>query len=183
MARLFTLVAVAVATLGVSAFSYEEARSLYVTNYTESPPSVQECGDYVFVIQEGRIDYDDPSGIKATVLRGQLDAIEKFVGKSAGGVDSPFSKSLTEKLLPLVSFKIPECKSCRVDELQLVGKFRHVSAFEAAPLREARMRAASGRPTHLSNGEWGELIAKKIKACDNEDAKDELWAELGAAPV
>lgn len=183
MARLFTLVAVAGAACGVYAFSHEEARSLYLKNYTESPPSVQECGDYVFVIQEGRIDYDDPSGIKAAVLRGQLDAIEKFVGKSAGGIDTPFSKALTEKLLPLVSFRIPECKSCRVDELQLVGKFRHVSAFEAAPLREARALAASGRPAHLSNGEWGELIAEKIKACDNEDAKDEIWSELGAAPV
>ena len=183
MVRLVMLVAVVAAAFGVQAFSYEEARSLYVKNYTESPPSVQECGDYVFVIQEGKIDYDDPSGIKAAVLRGQLDAIEKYVGKSAGGVDSPFSKSLTEKLLPLVSFRIPVCKSCRVDELQLVGKFRHVSAFEAAPLREARTQAASGRPANLSNGEWGELIAKKIKSCDNEDAKDELWAELGAAPV
>ena len=183
MARLFTLVAVAGAACGVHAFSYEEARSLYVKKYTESPPSVQECGDYVFVIQEGKINYDDPSGIKAAVLEGQLDAIEKFVGKNAGGMDSPFSKALTEKLLPLVSFKIPACKSCRVDELQLVGKFRHVSAFEAAPLRAARAQAASGRPAHLSNGEWGELIAKKIKGCDNEDAKDELWAELGAAPV
>ena len=121
MVRLVMLVAVVAAAFGVQAFSYEEARSLYVKNYTESPPSVQECGDYVFVIQEGKIDYDDPSGIKAAVLRGQLDAIEKYVGKSAGGVDSPFSKSLTEKLLTLVSFRIPVCKSCRVDELQLVG--------------------------------------------------------------
>ena len=183
MARLFILAAVAVAACGVDAFSHEEARTLYVKNYTESPPSVQECGDYVFVIQEGKIDYDDPSGIKAAVLKGQLDALEKYVGKSAGGIDSPFSKALTEKILPLVSFRIPACKSCRVDELQLVGKFRHVSAFEAAPLRAARTQAASGRPAHLSNGEWGELIAKKIKACDNEDAKDELWAELGVAPV
>lgn len=183
MARLFILTAVAVAACGVQAFSYEEARALYVKNYTESPPSVQECGDYVFVIQEGKIDYDDPSGIKAAVLGGQLNAIEKFVGKSAGGIDSPFSKELTEKLLPLVSFRIPACKSCRVDELQLVGKFRHVSAFEAAPLRAARTQAASGRPVHLSNGEWGELIARKIKECDDEDSKDELWAELGVAPV
>ena len=183
MTRLFAFAAAAMAAGNVQAFSYEEARSLYIQNYTESPPSVQECGDYVFVIQEGKVDYDDPSGIKAAVLEGQLDAIEKYVGKSEGGMDSPFPKTLTEKLLPLVSFRIPACKSCRVDELQLVGKFRHVSAFEAAPLRAARAQANSGRPARLSNGEWGELIAKKIRACDNEDAKDELWAELGAAPV
>lgn len=183
MTRLFTFVAAVVVACGVQAFSYEEARSLYVKSYTESPPSVQECGDYVFVIQEGKINYDDPSGIKAAVLKGQLDAIEKYVGKSVGGIDSPFPTALTEKLLPLVSFRIPACKSCRVDELQLVGKFRHVSAFEAAPLRAARAQAASGRPARLSNGEWGELIAKRIKACDNEDARDELWTELGAAPV
>ncbi len=183
MVRLFTLAAVAGATCGVYAFSYEEARLLYVKNLTESPPSIQECGDYVFVIQEGRIDYDDPSGIKATVLKGQLEAIEKYVGKSAGGVDSPFPKGLTEKLLPLVSFRIPECKSWKVDELRMVGKFRHVSAFEAAPLREARKQASSGRPTSLSNGEWADLIAEKIKTCERERDKDALWAELGAAPV
>ena len=121
MTRLFAFAAAAMAAGNVQAFSYEEARSLYIQNYTESPPSVQECGDYVFVIQEGKVDYDDPSGIKAAVLEGQLDAIEKYVGKSEGGMDSPFPKTLTEKLLPLVSFRIPACKSCRVDELQLVG--------------------------------------------------------------
>ncbi len=183
MARLFTLAAAVIAAGAVQAFSSEEARALYVKNYTESPPSVQECGDYVFVIQEGVIDYDDPSGIKAAVLKGQLAAVEKFVGKSAGGMESPFPPALTERLLPLVSFKIPACKSCKVDELRLVGKFRHVSAFEAGPLRAARERAASGRPAQLSNAEWGGLIAEKVKSCDREGDKDALWAELGAAPV
>ena len=183
MTRLLTLAVVAAIAGGAFAFSYEEARALYVKNYTESSPSVQECGDYVFVIQEGLVDYDDPSGIKAAVLKGQLDAIEKYVGKSVGGTESPFPEALTGKLLPLNSFRIPACKSCKVDELRLVGKFRHVSAFEAAPLREARARAASGRPARLSNGEWGALIAERIKSYGSEEDRDSLWAELGAAPV
>ncbi len=181
MTRLFALAAASAVACVVNAFSPEEARSLYVKNYTESPPSVQESGDYVFVIQEGMVDYDDPSGIKAAVLKGQLAAIEKYVGKSGGGMESPFPAPLTEKLRPLVSFKIPECKSCKVDELRLVGKFRHVSAFEAGPLRKAREEAASGRPVRLSNAEWGELIAKKLRMLPDDAAREALWAEVGAA--
>ena len=163
------------------AFAFEDARKAYIANFTESPPSVQECGDFVFVIQEGIIDYDDPSGINRAVLKGQLEAIEKYVGRPSGGLASPFSPALTETLLPLAQFRMPECKSCKIDETRLSGKFRHVSAFEAEPLRKAREEAASGRPVTLSSAEWAELVAQKLKELPDAAAKDALWAALGAA--
>ena len=179
--RLFPVFAAMSAACGAYAFSHEEARALYVANLVSSSPGVSEIGEYVFVVQEGAIDYDDPSGINAAVLKGQLDAVEKYVGKPAKGFVSPFSPALTEKLLPLVSFKMPECKSCKVDETRLVGKFRHVGAFEAEPLRKARAEASSGRPAKLSNAEWAGLVSQKLKSMDDEAGRESLWAEIGAA--
>ena len=42
----------------VFAFAGEEAHRLYAEHYVRKPPSVQECGEYLFVIVEGDVPKD-----------------------------------------------------------------------------------------------------------------------------
>lgn len=166
---------------GAPAFTFEEAQALYKANFRKSPPSVQECGDYVFIIQEGILDSGIiDGGMNRLVLKGQMEALEKYIGKPTGKTISPFNPSITEKLLPLADFRIPECRSCKVDEMRSIGKFRHVSAFDAIPLRKARESAQSGQPVSYSIDEWCELIDLKLTAIGLAREKEKFWAELGA---
>ena len=166
---------------GAPAFTFEEAQAIYKANFRTSPPSVQESGDYVFVIQEGILDSGIiDGGMNRIVLKGQLSALEQYIGKATGKTISPFNQSMTDKLLQLVDFRIPDCKSCKVDEMRSIGKFRHVSAFDALPLRKAREEAQSGRPVSYTTDEWCEFIDLKLTALGLEREKEKLWAELGA---
>ena len=166
---------------GALAFTFEEAQALYKANFRKSPPSVQERGDYVFIIQEGILDSGIiDGGMNRLVLKGQMEALEKYIGKATGKTISPFGPSITDKLLQVVDFRMPECQSCKVDEVRSIGKFRHVSAFDAIPLRKAREAAQSGRPVSYTTDEWCELIDLKLAAAGLDREKDRFWAELGA---
>lgn len=175
------LCALLIIVCGAPAFTFEEAQSIYKANFRKSPPSVQECGDYVFIIQEGILDSGIiDGGMNRLVLKGQMEALERYIGKTTGKTISPFNSSITDKLLQLADFRIPECKSCKVDEMRTIGKFRHVSAFDALPLRKAREIAQSGRPISYSTDEWCELIDLKLTAIGLEREKEKFWAEFGA---
>lgn len=177
----FTLLSTLVFVLDAAAFTFQEAQAIYKANFRESPPSIQESGDYVFVIQEGVIDpLTTGNGINRITIRGQLDALNKYIGQPTGKVVSPFTSSVTAKLLTLVNFRIPECASCKIEESRVAGKFRHVSAFDAMPLRKAREDAQSGRPVSYTTSEWRELIDLKLTALGLEREKEKFWAELGA---
>lgn len=162
------------------AFSLDEASALYRAKVSKSPPSVVECGDYVFVILEGYEADTDTSNMKRVILKGQLESLGSYVGKSTGTNISPFSSRVTDKLLPLAGFRLPECQSCTVENVCYRGKYRHVSAFEAKPLLTARETAKSGVPVRRTVREWSELIDRKLTAVGSVAEQEQLWAEIGA---
>lgn len=167
-------------SMTVHAFSFEEALEIYNSKFQNSPPSVCESGEYLFIIQEGFLSSSSDGSLNRITLKGQLDALESYVGKPTGELRSPFAPTLAAKLFPLSDFQVPTCQSCKVVELRYHGKFRHVSAFEAAPIRDARRKAHSGDPVSLTVQEWCELIKRKLVAMGLERAQEALWNEIGA---
>lgn len=162
------------------AHSFEEALEIYNSKFSKSPPSVYESGDYIYVVQEGFLSSSSDGSLNRITLKGQLDALEAYVGKPTGKQLTPFSPALTAELIPLLNFHIPTCWACKVAELRYHGKFRHVSAFEAGPIREARRKAHSDDPVSLTTQEWCELIARKLTAMGLEREQEVLWNEIGA---
>ena len=180
MKEAFLLAGFICACTYAQAFSLDEASALYRAKASKSPPSVVECGDYVFVILEGYEADADTSNMKRIILKGQLESLESYVGKPTGTNVSPFSARVTDKLLPLAGFRLPECQSCTVENICYRGKYRHVSAFEAKPLLTAREKARSGVPVRRTVREWSELIDRKLMAVGAVAEQERLWAEVGA---
>lgn len=180
MIRLLLFLVSAMACMAVHAFSFEEALEIYNSKFLNSPPSVCESGEYLFIIQEGFLSSSSDGSLNRITLKGQLDALESYVGKPTGELQSPFAPALTAKLFQLLDFHVPTCQSCKVVELRYHGKFRHVSAFEAAPIRDARRKAHSEDPVSLTVQEWCELINRKLVAMGLEREQEALWNEIGA---
>lgn len=111
-----------VAVIGVAfmahtsvAVSLTEASKIYRGSFKDSPPSVQESGEYLFVIVEDDESRSVDGSLNELILSAQLDAIEKYIGGFRAKTVSPFNEDVTEQLLPLVAFKIPEARCFPVE--------------------------------------------------------------------
>ena len=177
-----TLVAVGVAALPRTsvAASLVEASKIYRGSFKDSPPSVQESGEYLFVIVEDSEDKSADGSINELVLSAQLDAIEKYIGDSKRRVVSPFGETITEKMVALRGFKIPDAKRFSVERKRNGTTFRDVTAFELAPIKAVRESVSSGGPEKYGVEEWLSLLRQSLDQCQSCDEKDEFWAQIGA---
>ena len=178
-----TLVAIGVAALPRTsvAASLVEASKIYRGSFKDSPPSVQESGEYLFVIVEDSEDKSPDGSINELVLSAQLDAIEKYIGDSKRRVVSPFGEDITEKIVALRGFKIPETKRFSVERKRNGTTFRDVTAFELAPIKAVRESVSSGRPEKYGVEDWLSLLRQSVNQCQSGDEKDEFWAKIGAS--
>ena len=177
--------AVAAAVLAASfasiAFTRDEAVALYRASFKDTPPSVQEAGDYIFIILEGSLSDSRDGNLIPVIMSGQLAALEKYIGRPSGNEISPLPGPIAAVIMPLAPFKIPECASCEVDETRYVGKYRHVSAFEAAPIKKAREDAVAGMPVKRTLDEWESLLRSYILALKHFRDRERVWLELGSS--
>ena len=176
------MLSLALAPLGARAISVEEVQSVYRAELLNAPAGVHESGEYIFVIQEGPDDsaVEAAGGINAVTLKGQRDALREYIGRPAGENVSPFSADLTAQLVAVAETPIPEHESCRVDQLRAYGRFRHVTAHEAAPLRAARAEAQRGLPVVRSVDDWAALLSRKLNALGTQANRERLLVALGA---
>ena len=180
-ARRFAVLSAAIlAGFASHAFTRDEAVALYRASFKDTPPSVQEAGDYVFVILEGSLS-DSPDGsLVKLILSGQLAALEGYIGRPTGAELTPFPEGISAGILPLASFRIPQCASCDVDETRYIGKYRHVSAFDAQAIRKAREDAVSGMPVKRSLTEWEGLLKSYMAGIRLFREREGAWLRLGA---
>ena len=177
-----TLVAIGVASLSRTsvAASLVEASKIYRGSFRDSPPSVKVSGEYLFVIVEDSEDRSPDGRINELVLSAQLDAIEKYIGDSQRRVVSPFCETITEMMVALRGFKIPEAKRFPVERKRNGTTFRDVTAFELAPIKAARESVSSGKPEKYGIEDWLSLLRRSVNQFQSGDEKDEIWAKVGA---
>lgn len=145
-----------------------------------TPPSVRECGDYLFVIVEGDPSQSRDGDLTGLVMERQLDELEKYVGRDNRSPVSPFAGKFAERIRPAESFSVPETAAFTVERKHTHELFRDVTAFELEPLKKARESRASREPLRLSGEEWVASVAEAWRGCDLSREKVEFLRDLGA---
>ena len=168
-------------SVGANAFTPEEAHRLYEARYREFPPSVQECGDYLFVIVEGTVDKDSRGDAAKQILAAQMAALESYVGCGVFGYVSPFGDKLTGRLRPRGGFEIASCPVVTVEESVGEKRFREASAFAAGPIKAERERLLQKKPSRRSVGAWTDDLAALLKKSPGEEMRVRVMSEAGLA--
>ena len=162
------------------ALSLTEATKIYRGNFKDSPPSVQESGEYLFVIVEDDESKSADGSLNELILSAQLEAIESYIGGHGAKTVSPFSEDVTKQLLPLVVFKIPEARRFPVERKRNGVRFRDVTAFELAPIKAAKEKANSGVPMKKTFDEWASLLKERFSSLRNSEERTRFLDALGA---
>ena len=178
-ARVLCLVGCVFLGVRASAFTSEEAHRLYDERFRQSPPSIQECGDYLFVIVEGAIVKDRHGDMTEQALSAQMDALEKYVGYGVFGFVSPFGEKLTARLSQKGGFEISSCPAVTVEESSAKGRFRDVLALDAAPIKAERDRMLQKKPSRRTIGAWLKDLNALISKSATETMRSRLQAEAG----
>lgn len=175
------LCAIGCACLGVgaNAFTSEEAHRLYEERYKKSPPSVQECGDYLFVIVEGTVAKNSRGDATKQILAAQMAALENYVGCGIFGFVSPFGDKLAGRLRPRGGFEIASCPVVAVEENVGENHFREVSAFAAGPIKAERNRLLQKKPSRRSVDAWVVDLAALLKKSPGEEMRVRIMSEAG----
>lgn len=162
------------------AFSPEEAHRLYDERYKSAAPSVQVCGEYLFVISEGALTDQRRGDASVDILSAQLAALERYVGFGAFGYVSPFGKKMTERLgSRKIDFSIPQCRTVTVEESVGDKTFRGVSAYELAPIKAERERVLRKEPIRRSVEAWAAAIRDLTGRCQTVEARRRVMADIG----
>ena len=178
-ARTLFLVGCVFLGVGANAFTAEEAHRLYDERFSKSPPSVQECGSYLFVIVEGAIVKDRHGDSTEQILSAQMDALEKYIGYGMFGVVSPFGEKLTARLSQKGFFEISSCPAVTVESSSSKGRFREVLALDAVPIKAERDRMSQKKPSRRAIGAWRKDLNALIFKCATEAMRNRLLAEAG----
>ena len=171
------------ASLWIRAFAFdpEEAHRLYAERYSQTPPSVQECGEYLFVIVEGAVAEDRHGDNAKQVLNAQLAALERHIGSGLFGYVSPFGGKLTKRIPAKGGFCVPSCKVVTVEDTRNAKRFREVSAYEAGPINVERERIRQRMPSRRSVLAWVEDLRALLSKSPTEEMRERLLAEAGMA--
>lgn len=162
------------------AFSSEEAHRLYAERFKTRSASVVECGEYLFVINEGPLSKSKHDDHTAAVLEAQLGALEKHVGSGMFGYVSPFGTKLTDRLCARkVAFSIPSCRVVTVEESIGENEFREASAFELAPIKAERDRVMRREPSRRTVESWLQDLERLLSRCQTDAARRQIMAEAG----
>lgn len=160
-------------------FSSDEAHALYEKHFRHTPPSVQECGGYLFVIVEGEVSKGSRDNASKDILEAQMGALEKYVGSGTFGYVSPFSGKLTDRLRPKGGFEIDSCRAVCVEENVAGNRFREVSAFETGPIKAERSRLLQKKPSRRSVAAWVTDLSNLIKKCSAKKMRMHVMTEAG----
>ena len=176
-----TVALIACASLSAEAFAFaaEEAHRLYAEHYIHTPPSVQECGEYLFVIVEGDVPKDRHGDATREIMEAQLAALENYVGSGTFGYVSPFSARLTERLRPKGSFEISSCQVVTVEENVGEKRFREASAFAAGLIKAERERLLQKKPSRRSVGAWAKDLSALLEKCPSDEMRGRMMSEAG----
>lgn len=166
---------------GAAVFSPERAHSLYQARFLTTPPSVQECGDYLFIIVEGDAPPDDPDDFAGLAMAAQLDALDGYIGRMNFGFVSPFGEKLTARLAPRRGFSLKGLQAVTVEETCDGKRFRDVTVVNAAPVRALRSRILERKPSLMTIGDWRASLRRLLADCPGEEAYARVFAELGAS--
>lgn len=163
------------------AFTLREAMSVYREKFADSPPSIQESGEYCFLIVEGNLE-DAPKGnTRPLVLAGEMKLLSQHIGGVGLGYETPFCPAVMELFASKVEFEIPSCKSVTVENSQSGDRFRHVSACEAEPIRIARERALCHEKGRRSVEAWCRDVASLARKYENTKSAIYVWMKIGAS--
>lgn len=162
------------------AFSPEEAHRLYGERYKSAPPSVQVCGEYLFVISEGALTDQRRGNALPDIMSAQLAALERYVGSGTFGYVSPFGKKMAERLgSRKFDFSIPRCRTVTVEETVGDKTFRAVSAYELAPIKAERERVYRKEPARRSVEAWAAALRDLVRRCQTVEARRRVMADAG----
>ena len=173
--------AVALCGVNARAFTLREATEVYKAKFAKSQPSLQESGEYCFLIVEGDIGNIRHGNIRPLVLAGEMRLLERYVGGVGLGYKTPFAPPVMEIFTSRIEFEIPPCKSVTVENTQSSNRFRHVSAYDARPLHVARERARRGEPGRRSVEAWRRDVESLYRKYEKVQASSHLWAKMGAS--
>ena len=179
LSKIVTLMACASLSAEVFAFADEEAHRLYAEHYIHTLPSVQECGEYLFVIVEGDVPKDRHGDATREIMEAQLAALDNYVGSGTFGYVSPFSARLTERLRPKGGFEISSCPVVTVEENVGEKRFREASAFAAGPIKAERERLLQKKPSRRSVGAWAEDLSALLDKCSSDEMRGRMMSEAG----
>ena len=180
MRRWLIVVALLLCGVDVIAFTLREATALYRAKFADSPPSLQESGEYCFLVVEGNL-ADAPKGnVRPLVLAGEMKLLSQCVGGAGLGYETPFCPAVTALFANRIEFEIPACKSVTVENSQDGDRFRHVSAYEAGPLRVARERARRKEKGRRSVNSWCRDVAALAEKYENVKSASCFWKKMGA---
>lgn len=177
------IAATALLLCGVNAFAFtlREASSIYREKFAGSPPSLQESGEYCFLIVEGSLS-DAPKGnVRPLVLSGEMKLLNRYIGGVGLGYESPFCPAVMELFTSRIEFEIPTCRCVTVENSQEEDRFRHVSAYEAGPLRVARDRALRHEKGRRSVNAWCRDVGSLARKYENLKSGSFFWARMGAS--
>ena len=176
-----TVALIACASLSAEAFAFaaEEAHRLYAEHYIHTPPSVQECGEYLFVIVEGDVPKDRRGDATREIMEAQLAALENYVGSGTFGYVSPFSARLTERLRPKGGFEISSCQVVTVEVNVGEKRFREASAFALGPIKAERERLLQKKPSRRSVGAWAKDLSGLLEKCPSDEMRGRMMSEAG----
>ena len=166
-----------------TAGSLTEASSVYRGSFRDSPPAVYESGAYLFVIVEDDEENSKDGSINELVLADQLELLEKYIGGANGNEMSPFGVKVTEQLMPLAEFKIPDVRRYPVERRRTGGKFRDVTAFDLAPIKAEKERVTSGKPIKRAFSDWRDLLCAKMETLLSSEERERFCSLLGATTM
>lgn len=163
------------------AFTLREAMDIYRQKFADSPPSMQESGEYCFLIVEGSLADATKGNIRPLVLAGEMKLLSKHIDGVGLGYKTPFCPEVMKLLASKAGFEIPTCKSVTVENSQSGDWFRHVSAYEAGPIRIARERAARREKGRRSAESWCRDLEMLARKYENAKSSTYVWMKVGAS--
>lgn len=172
-------IAAAVCPRAAIAQSLVEASKIYRAELKDAPPSVQEKGDYIFVIVEGDPSKSRDGSLNRLVMEAQLESLKKYIGDTSKSTVSPLPGKISNTILPLIEFKIPAAKTFSVDRTYRGPIFRDVTAFEAAPIKAAKEAMASNTPVKLPLEQWEKLVKSYYSSLNTAESRNEFLVALG----
>lgn len=168
-------------------FTPEEARRIFGESSSCVSSSGTVVGDYLFLEvswkEDASLSTEEREELEMSAL---LEAMQKFVTpQSCVCTNSPFCKTLTDWLLPVVEFNAPNVKSSVVKESSKEGRRTQVIAVEAAPLLSARDLASKrgSAVNDRSEAQWVEALKNALPQFKRPEDKQKFYTLLGCPIV
>lgn len=168
-------------------FTPEEARRIFGESSSCVLSSGTVVGDYLFL----EVNWKEDASLSTEEREEQemsalFEAMQKFITpQPCVCTNSPFCRTLTDWLLPVVEFNVPNVKSSVVKDDTKDGRRTQVVAVEADPLMSARDLALKSVASvnNRSEAEWAESLKNALSQFKMPDDKQKFYTLLGCPIV